>query len=129
MAEKYTEGAYWHDAVMHEYDLAFTRDNITIEMGANLVDEPIKQLTLLGKKTSNGKYVPLKPGASDGSQLVAGILYTDNVDASSIDKKVIALVRGPAVVIIGKCIVPTLTALQLVDLKSRLADVLRIKGV
>lgn len=50
--------------------------------------------TQLGKVTATGKYVPLAPGAADGSQNWAGTLYGAR-PISTGDQRAVADVRGP----------------------------------
>ena len=57
--------------------------------------------TVLGRVTSGGKFKVCTAGASDGSQNAAGIVITAKTIAGSTDTKVLALVRGPAVVAKG----------------------------
>ena len=52
--------------------------------------------TIVGKITANGKYAPLTPAASNGTQLAAGVLIAD-AEASTPDKKADALLRGGVV--------------------------------
>jgi hypothetical protein len=52
--------------------------------------------TVLGKVTVGGKYVILAPGASDGSQNVAGVLFNP-AEISTGDQRGVADVRGPLV--------------------------------
>jgi len=51
---------------------------------------------ILGKLTSNGKYVAFSPTATDGSKKVVAIAY-DNVDASTQDKVLVVTIRHSAV--------------------------------
>lgn len=48
--------------------------------------------TVVGKVTASGKYAPLTPAASNGSQVAAGVLIADAA-ASTPDKKADALLR------------------------------------
>lgn len=67
----------------------FSRETITVLAGETLVTG-----TVLGKITTGGKFVGLTPGAGDGSQAAAGILYTKAVVAESgVDKLAVAIVR------------------------------------
>lgn len=87
--------------IKNEYDIHFCRDEVIILSGSGV----LKPNTLLGKITASGKYKPITPGASDGSQNAAGILVS-YVDATAADAKAIALVRGPAMVYFPELIVP-----------------------
>lgn len=71
----------------------YTRDTVTIASGAGKLEAG----TVLGKLSSGGKYTPLSPGASNGSQTAAGILWA-SVDATSEDATGVILLRGPAIV-------------------------------
>lgn len=85
----------WGHGVLNEYGTQFNycRDQIIIASGANQVTV----LTVLGKVTATGKYVPLAPASADGSEAAAGIMFSD-VDATTADQKAVALVRGPSVI-------------------------------
>lgn len=52
--------------------------------------------TVLGKVTATGKYVVSKQDATDGSEDVAGILWSDAVATAAGDVEVMVLFRGPA---------------------------------
>jgi len=99
-------------AVTWEVNPDFTRGEVVIAVGSNTAENPLRVNTVLGKITASGKYVPLNPSATDGSQNAAGILYTDHVDASEADQEVVALVRGCA-----------LYCLENLILKNPLSDV------
>ncbi len=71
----------------------YTRDTVTIASGAGKLEAG----TVLGKLSSGGKYTPLSPGASNGCQTAAGILWA-SVDATSEDATGVILLRGPAIV-------------------------------
>ena len=53
--------------------------------------------TVLGKITASGKYAAHNPGASNGTQTAAAVLW-DRVDASAADANAVVLIRGPAIV-------------------------------
>jgi hypothetical protein len=67
------------DVVIFEEDQAYSRDTGTIASGSNLTVGAV-----LGIVTSNGKYAIHNPGASDGTETVAGVLLSD-ADAASED--------------------------------------------
>lgn len=73
----------------------FSREEITILSGQGVLTTGM----ILGKLTSGGKYVRIDIGASDGagSNVAAGILLTDSVDATSADAKAVAIVRDAVV--------------------------------
>lgn len=54
--------------------------------------------TVLGKVTATGKYKICVQTAVDGSQTAAGIAVGDQTIAATTDTKVLAMVRGPAIV-------------------------------
>lgn len=54
--------------------------------------------TVLGVITTNGKYRRVEATASDGSQTAAAVLAQDVVTAANTDVRVLACVRGPAIV-------------------------------
>ncbi len=53
--------------------------------------------TVLGKITASGKYAAHNPGASNGTQTAAAVLW-DKVYASAADRNAVVLLRGPAIV-------------------------------
>ena len=71
----------------------YTRETVTIASGAG----KLAPGTVLGKITTGGKYTVLTPGASNGSQNAAGILW-GQADATDADAPAVVLVRGPAIV-------------------------------
>ena len=71
----------------------FTRETVTLASGAGKLTPG----TVLGKITTGGKYTVLMPGASNGSQNAAGILW-GHADATDADAPAVVLVRGPAIV-------------------------------
>lgn len=54
--------------------------------------------TVLGKVTATGKYKICVQTAGDGSQTAAAIVVGDQAIPATTDTKVLAMVRGPAVV-------------------------------
>ncbi|SEO89993.1 Bacteriophage lambda head decoration protein D [Salinihabitans flavidus] len=71
----------------------YTRDTVTVASGAG----KLAPGTVLGKITTGGKYTVLTPGATNGSQNAAGILWGP-ADATDADAPGVVLVRGPAIV-------------------------------
>ena len=71
----------------------YTRETVTIASGAG----KLAPGTVLGKITTGGKYTVLTPGASNGSQNAAGILWA-GVDASDADALGVVILRGPVIV-------------------------------
>lgn len=71
----------------------FTRETVTVASGAGKLEPG----TVLGKITTGGKYTVLTPGAANGSQNAAGILW-DATDATDADAPGVVVLRGPAIV-------------------------------
>jgi len=71
----------------------YTRETVTLASGAG----KLAPGTVLGKITTGGKYTTLAPGASNGSQNAAGILW-GHADATDADAPGVVLIRGPAIV-------------------------------
>ncbi|MGY6410269.1 MAG: head decoration protein [Alkalilacustris sp.] len=69
----------------------YTRETVTLASGAG----KLAPGTVLGRITTGGKYTVLTPGASNGSQNAAGILWGP-ADATDADAPGVVLVRGPA---------------------------------
>ncbi|MBN8887583.1 MAG: head decoration protein [Rudaea sp.] len=67
-------------------------DQIVIASGAGVLATG----AVLGKITASGKFTVLAPGASDGSQIAAGILWA-SVDATSADAVATAVTRDAEV--------------------------------
>ena len=84
-----TTGGFLVWEVLRDY----TRDTVTLASGAG----KLAPGTVLGKLTSGGKYTALTPGASNGSQNAAGILW-GQADATDADAPAVVLLRGPAIV-------------------------------
>lgn len=82
-----TEGNYLGDWLKFEEDNLFSRDEVTVISGQNLVTG-----TVVGIITATGKVTQLAPGASDGSQNAAGVLL-NAVDASAADKPGVIVAR------------------------------------
>lgn len=49
--------------------------NYALFTGANFTSGIVKSGTILGKVTATGKYGPYEPGATDGRQTAAGVLF------------------------------------------------------
>jgi hypothetical protein len=81
--------------------------------------------TVLGKITANGKYVPLAPAASDGSQNAAGILY-DRAEIKAADQRAVAVVRDQPVNGRALTYVNTVTAPQRAAAEALLATAMVI---
>ena len=88
-----TEGPHPGGFLTWEVLRDFTRETVTLAAGAG----KLAPGTVLGKITTGGKYTMLTPGASNGSQNAAGILW-GHADATDADAPAVVLVRGPAIV-------------------------------
>jgi hypothetical protein len=88
-----TEGPHPGGFLTWEVLRDYTRDTVTLASGAGKLIPG----TVLGKITTGGKFTPLAPGASNGSQSAAGILW-GHADATEADAPAVVLVRGPAIV-------------------------------
>jgi hypothetical protein len=88
-----TEGKHAGGFLVWEVLRDYTRDTVTIASGAG----KLAPGTVLGKITTGGKYTVLTPGASNGSQNAAGILWA-GVDATDADAPGVVVLRGPAIV-------------------------------
>ena len=82
-----TEGKHSGEFILSEANYDRSREEITIVTGQNLT-----ACTVVGKITASGKYTIYANGASDGSEVAAGVIF-DDCDATSADKKVAAIVR------------------------------------
>ncbi|SMH50972.1 head decoration protein [Maritimibacter sp. HL-12] len=88
-----TEGPHPGGFLVWEVLRDYTRETVTLASDAG----KLAPGTVLGKITTGGKFTVLTPGASNGSQNAAGILWAD-VDATDADAPGVVLLRGPAIV-------------------------------
>jgi len=88
-----TEGKHAGGFLVWEVLRDYTRDTVTIASGAGKLEPG----SMLGKITTGGKYTVLTPGASNGSQNAAGILWA-GVEATDADAPGVVILRGPAIV-------------------------------
>ena len=89
----FTEGTHPGGFLTWEVLRDFTRDTVTLASGAG----KLAPGTVLGKITTGGKFTVLTPGATNGSQNAAGLLW-DGVDATDADTLGVVILRGPAIV-------------------------------
>lgn len=92
-----TDTLRYSNTVKHEYapSEAFCREVVTVnEAGAKTYTIG----TVLGKVTATGKYKICEATAVDGSQNAIAVVLEDKSVAATTDTKVLALVRGPAIV-------------------------------
>ncbi|USE34078.1 head decoration protein [Endozoicomonas sp. SCSIO W0465] len=81
-----TESVYTGEFLVSEGNNSISREQVPF--AANLIMEPG---TVVGKESATGAFKPLDPGASDGTETAAGILYAGKVtDASGGDGVIIA---------------------------------------
>ena len=96
MAALYTENKRFSNTVKAELwpEAGYTRSVVTFNgtAGSLVIG------TVLGKVTASGKYKVAVQTAVDGSAVADAILLEDVTVAGSTDTKVLALVRGPAIV-------------------------------
>jgi len=88
-----TEGKHAGGFLVWEVLRDYTRETVTLVSGAG----KIAPGTVLGRITTGGKYTILTPGASNGSQNAAGILWGP-VDATDADAPGVVILRGPVIV-------------------------------
>ena len=88
-----TEGRHAGGFLVWEALRDYTRETVTLASGAGKLEPG----TVLGRITTGGKYTALTPGASNGSQNAAGILW-GKADATDADAPGVVLLRGPAIV-------------------------------
>ena len=88
-----SEGKHAGGFLVWEVLRDYTRETVTIASGAG----KLAPGTVLGKITTGGKYTVLTPGASNGSQNAAGILW-GGVEATDADAPGVVILRGPAIV-------------------------------
>ena len=74
-----TEGIHNGEFVLSEGNSTISRENVVIAAAAGAMVSG----QLLGKITASGKYVAYTPGAVDGTQTCAGILYTAVPDSAA----------------------------------------------
>ncbi|MBO6775862.1 MAG: head decoration protein [Marinibacterium sp.] len=88
-----TEGKHAGGFLVWEVLRDYIRETVTIASGAG----KLAPGTVLGKITTGGKYTVLTPGATNGSQNAAGIVWA-GVDATDADAPGVVVLRGPAIV-------------------------------
>lgn len=78
--------------LLSEANGTLSREEVTIAAAASALAAG----TVLGKITASGKYVAYNNGASDGTEVAAGVLYAAVPDSAS-DQKAVAIVRDAEV--------------------------------
>jgi hypothetical protein len=119
-----TEPARAHAGIKYEVEQAYCRDVVTIASGSNATGAAMAELTLLGKITASDKYAPHDPAATDGTEVVAGILISPDIDAGSADADAAVLVRGPACVVFDNLV--AVNALDAAAIAAAKADLLAL---
>lgn len=82
------------DVVKDEGNNRFSRDTDTLASGSGKVIPG----AVLGQVTASGKFKPLAPGASDGTQIAAAVIL-QYADATTADQTVVNLKRRAQVVL------------------------------
>ena len=88
-----TEGPHPGGFLIWEVLRDYTRETVTLASGAG----KLAPGTVLGRITIGGKYTVLTPGATNGSQNAAGLLWGP-ADATDADASCVVIVRGPTLV-------------------------------
>ncbi len=89
----FTEGRHTGEYLVSEADGSLSREEVTVtQAGTALVSG-----TVMGKVTASGKYKPYANGASDGTEVAAGVLYSSCVAATG-DRKAVVHVRNCEVI-------------------------------
>lgn len=86
-----TEGRHPGEHLVSEANGTRSREVVTLITGQNLAPG-----TVLGKITASGKYTQLAPGAADGSEAAAAVLFAE-VNATAADKAAVVNVRDTEV--------------------------------
>lgn len=81
------QGKFNAEFLLH-YDNKYSLDQVVLDASAGKLSAG----TLLGKLTTGGKYVAYNNAATNGSEVVAGILK-DNVEDLTVDQKVVIVAR------------------------------------
>ena len=89
MSTVFKESVYLGDLLKFEEENLYSRDNITVAAGQNLMLGTV--LGMLGTKA-----FALSPAATDGSETVVGILI-DDVDATAADAESVMVCRNAMV--------------------------------
>lgn len=87
-----TEGTHAGEFLLSEAPGTLSRETVTIASGSGAITAGM----VLGKITASGKYKPYDDDNVDGSEVAAAIAW-DNVDATSADVAVAAIVRDAEV--------------------------------
>ncbi len=88
-----TQGKNTAEFMLSEGNGSISREQVVISSAAGALVPG----TVLGKITVGGEYVAYSNGASDGSEVAAGILYAKAPDSAA-DQKAVAIVRHAEVI-------------------------------
>lgn len=88
-----TEGMHTAEFLLSEGNGSISREEVVIAAAAGAMVAG----TVLGKITASGKYVAYSNAAVDGTEVAAGVLYTNVADLAT-DQKAVAIVRQAEVV-------------------------------
>jgi hypothetical protein len=88
----FTEGRKPAEGILSEANGQRSRDNVVISSGSGI----IAPMTVLGRITATGEYVPSSMTATDGSQTAVAIAI-HGCDATNADQRVAALARDAEV--------------------------------
>jgi len=90
-----TEGRHAAEGVIFEEEAEYSREVVTINGGTGGAGK-VPAMTVLGKLTSGGFYMPSPASGSDGSQ-VASVINLYPVDATDADVQAVVLCRTAVV--------------------------------
>lgn len=116
----------YSNTVKHEYEpaLGFCRESLTVNEASA---KTYAIGTVLGQVTATGKYKIAVQTATDGSQVAAAVVVEDKSIGAAADTKVLALVRGPAIV--GKAALVLDASYDLQAEKDAVYAALAAKGI
>jgi hypothetical protein len=87
-----TEGKHTAEFLLSEGNGSISREQVTIAAAA----AALVPGTLVGKITASGKYAAYNNGASDGTEVAAGVLYAAAPDSAA-DQKAVIIARDAEV--------------------------------
>lgn len=88
----FQEGKHTAEFLLSEGNGTISREQVTIAAAAGALAAG----TVLGKITASGKYAAYDNGATDGTEVAAGVLYAAAPDLPT-DQKAVAIVRSAEV--------------------------------
>jgi hypothetical protein len=87
-----SEGKHTGEFILSEGNGTISREEVTIAAAAPAMVAG----TVVGKITASGKYTVYSDAAGDGTQVAAGVLYTNVADAAA-DQKAVIIARDAEV--------------------------------